>query len=222
MNEMEVTVYLSEGLYEYKYCVDGEWKCNPYEPTVVTKEGYINNVIQVIPPQKEQIVIVLGEKLNPDGTPSEILLGRVQALNEYIKENNVTLIILTGGAVSSKEHKSEAQTMKDYLNLIHPNLTINVQLDEQAQNTFQNALNSIELIKKTKYSGGPAVTLISSDFHIPRAYNIFLAFFQKYFTSFQLKTLSSKSPISILQQRQPMEDWLSSETNQKLSSYLNQ
>ncbi|XP_022945467.1 phosphoglucan phosphatase DSP4, amyloplastic-like isoform X2 [Cucurbita moschata] len=39
---------LAEGLYEYKYIIDGQWRCNETEPvTPPNKDGHVNNFIQV-------------------------------------------------------------------------------------------------------------------------------------------------------------------------------
>ncbi|GAB4836334.1 Phosphoglucan phosphatase DSP4, chloroplastic [Ancistrocladus abbreviatus] len=39
---------LPEGCYEYKYIVDGEWKCNKHElVTPRNEDGHVNNYVQV-------------------------------------------------------------------------------------------------------------------------------------------------------------------------------
>jgi hypothetical protein len=38
-------IILQEGIYEYKFFIDNEWIYNKKFPTIITKEGYINNYI---------------------------------------------------------------------------------------------------------------------------------------------------------------------------------
>lgn len=38
---------LEPGTYQYKYVVDGEWRCCPTAPRVVTDDGIENSVIEV-------------------------------------------------------------------------------------------------------------------------------------------------------------------------------
>ncbi len=40
---------LSPGFYQYKYVVDGEWKCDPSEPIVEDGLGGHNNIIEIKP-----------------------------------------------------------------------------------------------------------------------------------------------------------------------------
>lgn len=38
---------LEPGTYQYKYVVDGEWRCSPEGPRVVTEDGIENSVVEV-------------------------------------------------------------------------------------------------------------------------------------------------------------------------------
>ncbi|KAH1191571.1 Phosphoglucan phosphatase DSP4, amyloplastic [Glycine soja] len=67
---------LPEGLYEYKYIVDGEWTCNTDElVTSPNKDGHVNNFIQVLD-DTNRVRASLRERLtgdDPDLTTDERL-----------------------------------------------------------------------------------------------------------------------------------------------------
>ncbi|KAF9674943.1 hypothetical protein SADUNF_Sadunf10G0180200 [Salix dunnii] len=58
---------LLEGVYEYKYIVDGEWTVNKYElVTTVNKDGHINNYVEVFDDDKGSVNGVLRKRLTGD------------------------------------------------------------------------------------------------------------------------------------------------------------
>ncbi|KAB5539018.1 hypothetical protein DKX38_016551 [Salix brachista] len=58
---------LLEGVYEYKYIVDGEWTVNKYELiTTVNKDGHINNYVEVFDDDKGSGNAVLRKRLTGD------------------------------------------------------------------------------------------------------------------------------------------------------------
>ncbi|MFF5995477.1 YdcF family protein [Lysinibacillus sp. KU-BSD001] len=99
-------------------------------------------------------IIVLGTKLNKDGTPSTMLKNRLDAALSY-KGRDIKYIVSGAG---------EAEAMGNYL-IQHGINENNILVEKQARNTYENILNSIKLIPKSITS----FTIISSDFHIYRA-----------------------------------------------------
>jgi 5'-AMP-activated protein kinase regulatory beta subunit len=45
-----IAAYLSPGVYQYKYVVDGVWRFNPSSPVVRDEDGNLNNVLEVVDP----------------------------------------------------------------------------------------------------------------------------------------------------------------------------
>ncbi|KAG6758562.1 hypothetical protein POTOM_038921 [Populus tomentosa] len=58
---------LMEGVYEYKYIVDGEWTVNKYElVTTVNRDGHINNYVQVLDDDGDSANAVLRKRLTSE------------------------------------------------------------------------------------------------------------------------------------------------------------
>ncbi|KAJ6983477.1 phosphoglucan phosphatase DSP4, amyloplastic [Populus alba] len=61
---------LLEGVYEYKYIVDGEWTVNKYElVTTVNRDGHINNYVQVLDDDADSANAVLRKRLTCEDDP---------------------------------------------------------------------------------------------------------------------------------------------------------
>lgn len=104
----------------------------------------------------DPFVLVLGTKLNEDGTPSALLKSRLDAAIAYEHQEDDIRYIVSGAG--------EASVMKSYLmeNGIDENKII---VENQADNTYENILFSVKLLPDHMSS----FTIISSDFHVYRA-----------------------------------------------------
>ncbi|MGN7115196.1 YdcF family protein [Lysinibacillus odysseyi] len=105
---------------------------------------------------EDPIVIVLGTKLNEDGTPSSLLKSRLDAALAYANiDEGITYIVSGAG---------EAAVMKEYLmeNGIDEK---QIKVEDKAVNTYENILFSAKLLPDDSSS----FTIISSDFHVYRA-----------------------------------------------------
>lgn len=75
-----------EGIYEYKYIVDGEWVCNSAEPiTSPNKDGHVNNYVKVLDNKRDSTSAGIWERLSGDD-PELIQTERVmirQFLDEF-------------------------------------------------------------------------------------------------------------------------------------------
>lgn len=107
--------------------------------------------------------IVLGAKVDQDGTPSLTLLYRLQETVKYMESYPHVTVVVSGGQ-GEDEPISEADMMYTYL--------VEAGIDEsriiredQATSTYENLLFSKELLPYDVNK----VTLITSDFHIARA-----------------------------------------------------
>ena len=106
-------------------------------------------------------LIILGHKLN-NNKPSNVLIERLECALKYLRSNNKTTIVLSGG-ITKNNSLSEAQVMKEYLiqNGINENRII---LEDKSIDTVENIANCLNYIDKNS-----KVVLISSNYHILRA-----------------------------------------------------
>ena len=102
----------------------------------------------------DSYIVILGTKLNEDGTPSKLLQNRLDAATSYERQD-VHYIVSGAG---------EAHVMKAYL--IDKGIEAeDILIEDQAANTYENIVFSVELLPDHLSS----FTLISSDFHVYRA-----------------------------------------------------
>ncbi|WP_431029907.1 YdcF family protein [Lysinibacillus sp. LZ02] len=119
-------------------------------------------------------VLVLGTKLNKNGTPSTMLKNRLDAALSY-KNDDMKYIVSGAG---------EADAMREYL-IQHGIDENNILVEKQARNTYENILNSIKFLPESITS----FTIISSDFHIYRAQAIASSL------GYDVNTIGTKTPL---------------------------
>ena len=128
-------------------------------------EGFILSRFSEVPAAGADYVIVLGAQWKKSG-PSYTLQKRLDAAEKYLKENQDTLVIVSGGQ-GSNEVISEAQGMKEYL----MNAGIaeeRIFMEDTSTNTNENLVNSSRLLDKEN----DRVVLVTNDFHMFRASSI--------------------------------------------------
>lgn len=109
-------------------------------------------------------IIVLGEKLN-NNEMSDISIDRLKKSFDIYKINKNSKIIVSGGVIKPNTI-SEAEIMGSYLESLGiPKKDII--LENKARSTFENIKFSKKIMEKDK-----KVALITSDFHISRAFMI--------------------------------------------------
>ena len=115
-------------------------------------------------------IIVLGAQVRENG-PSIILQYRLDTAIAYLKENEDTLCIVSGGQ-GANEPFSEAEGMKRYLieNGVEPTRIL---LEDQSSNTTENIRYSKELLGETYENVG----IVTNDFHVFRG--VWIANMQK-------------------------------------------
>ena len=110
-------------------------------------------------------IIVLGAQVTERG-PSVVLKYRLDEAIRYLKENERTLCIVSGGK-GDNEHISEAQGMYDYL--VSKGIPQErILKEDQSKTTAENLEFSSEYLDKEK----DRVGLVSNNFHIYRAAGI--------------------------------------------------
>lgn len=95
----------------------------------------------------KKVVIILGNRLNDDGSITEIQKQRLELALEIEKEFNPDYYILSGGPANPVPNKSEAQAMYEYL--IEKDIKKErLILEDQSYSTVENAKYSIPIAKK--------------------------------------------------------------------------
>ena len=109
------------------------------------------------------VALVLGSKVELDGTPSPRLRTRLDRTLELFRGGWFSSILVSGGI--GKEGYDEAVVMRDYLvsNGVPSGRII---LDSHGDTTFASAKNTARIAKERDFK---SVFVVSQYFHIPRA-----------------------------------------------------
>ena len=106
-------------------------------------------------------IIVLGAQVRENG-PSAVLKYRLDAAYDYLKENDTTLCIVSGGQ-GANEPYPEAVGMKQYL--VSRGIAADRIIEEkESLNTKQNIDNSMKLLD----AGEDRVGIVTNNFHVFR------------------------------------------------------
>lgn len=110
-------------------------------------------------------IVVLGAKVRTGGVPSKPLYWRINAAEEYLRENPETLAVLSGGR-GADEPISEAECMYNVLTArgIDKSRLI---IEDRSTNTNENIRNSLALMKD-----GAKFGVVTNNFHVFRAVKI--------------------------------------------------
>lgn len=165
------------------------------------------------------VVIVVGEKLlEPGGTTSENMRARVESAKALLikestnnnrgnteAEDTATktmhhLILSGGGTGGTGNAVTEAKEMERVFLEGHDNLRdVIIDLEEESMSTVENAFYSLPIIYKILSGRGVSistlqrVTLVTSDYHVPRAKLLF----QQVFRSLQQQETQPRPTIEI-------------------------
>ncbi len=112
--------------------------------------------------QHADVALVLGNTVEPDGTPSPRLQARLDRTLELYRQDYFPEVIVSGGI--GKEGYDEAVVMKNYLTA-HGLPAARIIADNQGITTYASARNTLRILHEQKLS---SVMVISQYFHIPR------------------------------------------------------
>ncbi len=133
----------------------------------VTVEGMILKEMLVKPQADLDVLIILGAQVRGE-RPSLALWRRLEAAEDYLKENPRTLAVLSGGQ-GDGEDITEAECMRRYLTA-HGVGEERLILEDRSTTTLENLLFSREKIAQINGDGWHQKTgLLSNNFHIFRA-----------------------------------------------------
>lgn len=124
-------------------------------------ESLIISKMNVKPVKNLDYIIVLGAQVKESG-PSVVLRYRLDKAVSYLKENDNTLVIVSGGQ-GANEKATEASVMKEYLvnNGINENRII---IEDKSHTTKENLINSKKITSDNKSIG-----IVTNNFHMYRA-----------------------------------------------------
>ncbi|CAO5676669.1 MAG: hypothetical protein HEEMFOPI_02038 [Holosporales bacterium] len=111
---------------------------------------------------KSDVAVILGNKVELDGTPSVRLQGRLEKAIQLYEKGYFDYIIVSGGF--GKEGFSEAIVMKEYL-LEKGIPGNNILVDEQGNDSYMTAKNTKRIMDQR---GFHTVNVISQFYHITR------------------------------------------------------
>lgn len=112
------------------------------------------------------VAVVLGNRINDDGTMSELMLFRLNTALKIYKRFAPSKIILSGGVANPNVGVSEAQMMRDYL--IGKGVSGDtLVLEEKSLTTKQNAEFSVPIAVDLNAT---EILLCTSIEHMTRAY----------------------------------------------------
>lgn len=128
-------------------------------------EGFVISQMQAVGEENLDYIIVLGARVNKNGVPSKPLYWRIDAAEEYLRENPNTKAVLSGGK-GADEPMSEAQCMYDALVArgIDKNRLIP---EDKSTSTGENIRFSLALIREDASFG-----VVTNNFHVYRAVKI--------------------------------------------------
>ena len=125
-------------------------------------EGFVLRGFGSRAPAGLDYLIVLGAQVREDG-PSAVLKYRLDAAAQYLRENDSTTCIVTGGK-GATEPFSEGESMKQYL--------VSVGIPEDRIIVEDKALNTVQNIQYSKAlmsSPDAPTAIVTNNFHVTRA-----------------------------------------------------
>ena len=140
-NKFFLTLFLPKGIYQYKFKIDDQWKCNSKFPTCNDKNGNINNIIDLTKEKGEEVTEFSTSYVTtiPDPKMDETKFSNnTQILeNEYNDNTNIKSEINNKSLDSFFEYNLKYDFNLDLL-LIHKNEDYNQFLGPKEQNILND------------------------------------------------------------------------------------
>lgn len=142
--------------------------------------SYVNNKMTIytdiaplgLPEDDSMAFVILGYKLNSDGSMKDELIGRLQVgLASAERYPNSYVIVTGGGTASENSDSTEAGEMAKWL-IANGLSEDRIIIEDKAGTTVGNAKYTYRMLKKS-YPAIKDLVMVTSDYHIPRASLIF-------------------------------------------------
>lgn len=121
------------------------------------------------------VLVVLGNRMNDDGTMTELSVKRLNAAMRFAAAFGVDKIILSGGVANKKANRSEAAAMREYL-LANGIAADRLVCEDKSLTTEENAEYSVPIAAKL---GATEITVITSNEHMSRNFLNPIKLFEK-------------------------------------------
>ena len=121
------------------------------------------------------VAVVLGNRINDDGSMSALMSARLKAALKAIEKFNPDKIILSGGAANDKVNVSEAEMMFEYLTSMGV-AAEKLVTEDKSMTTKQNAEFSVPIALSL---GATELLLITSPEHMCRKFYNPIRLFKK-------------------------------------------
>ena len=117
-NKFFLTLFLPKGIYQYKFKIDDQWKCNSNFPTCSDKNGNINNIIDLTRQKKEEVTT--------DFTTSYVTTGGVEQKLDETKFLNISQILIdeNNDKDNSNDYDKELSYICSEINKLSENSSI--------------------------------------------------------------------------------------------------
>ncbi|MBE5955160.1 MAG: YdcF family protein [Lachnospiraceae bacterium] len=135
-------------------------------------EVQLDKVPENLPEDDSFCVVILGKKLNDDGTMTEELIGRLELGLAIAEQYPNCYIAVTGGGTADKNpNVTEGGLMGQWL--LEQGLSENrLIVEDKAPDTVGNAANTFSILKE-KYESVDSVVILTSDYHVARGSILF-------------------------------------------------
>jgi len=132
----------------------------------------LDKVPENLPEDDSLCVVILGKKLNDDGTMTEELIGRLE-LGLAIAEAypNSYIAVTGGGTADNNPNATEGLQMGRWL-LEQGLEEKRIIVEDRAPDTVGNAQNTFTILKE-KYQNVDSVVILTSDYHVARGSILF-------------------------------------------------
>ena len=131
---------------------------------VIGLECCVISGMNAVPPEGLEYLIVLGARVEADGSPSKALKRRIDAAAEYLAANPETMVVAAGG-MGTDEVIPESHCIRNELMKLGIDES-RILVEDQSTTTAENMSFSMQLME-----GGQAarVGIVSNNYHIFRA-----------------------------------------------------
>lgn len=132
------------------------------------KQGYVHENIlpDGLPTDDSLCIVVLGYALNPDGSMTEELIGRLQvAYASALKYPKAYILLAGGGTAANNPTATEADAMAAWL-LDKGIARKRIIVENKSMTTLENASNSLNILSKN-YPIVSNLAMVTSDYHVP-------------------------------------------------------
>lgn len=129
-------------------------------PPVIVHSGKHRIYKKVEDAEKTQVGIVFGAGILPDGTPTDMLMDRLDTAVELYKDEKIQKVVVSGD--NRVSHYNEPQSMYDYL-IENDIPEEDIERDYAGRRTYDTCYRAHEIF------GIEKAILISQGYHLPRA-----------------------------------------------------